>query len=650
MGFVRVLQLCKMFFKASCRRNPQTEKVESYYRLVESYRDSNNYIKHRTIVTAGFIDHFTADELIFIQKNITDRINGNPILFVQDADSQLLQYADELYYKALKDRKVDFKSNPNKDMAHVDLNTLAHPDAKEFGSEWLGFQALKQLKIDSFLMEQKWSDEKIQLAMTQIICRAVFPASENKTSKWIVENSSICELTGYQVEKITKDKLYQSALDLHAIKDDLEQFLSKKTDELFDIHDTIYLYDLTNTYFEGQKRNSDLAQFGRSKEKRSDAKLVVLAVVVNLEGFLKYSNIYQGNMADCKTLSDMIDNLKTGSGLTGKKSLIVFDAGIATQENLDMVVAKGYDYVCVNRTKPNDYNIKNEIPTIIYDSKNQKISLNEIALHPEKRTKKNETIAHDFCVYKVKSDFKAMKERSMNVKFKDRFELELQKLAKGITLKSGIKTQEKVQQKIGRLKEKYPSIAPNFTITCTPDKDKINIISIEWKINQTAVKKEKEQGVYFLKTSLKEKDEATIWKIYNALREVESTFRTLKTDIDLRPIYHKNDNATMAHLHLGLLGYWIVNTIRHQLKIKKINHDWKEILRISSTQKLITTSLVDAQQNTIFITKCSEPNSKLQEIHQALKYKSKPFTRKKFVVPKPEHIKHEVEAFRYFTT
>lgn len=541
-----------MYFKASCRRNPQTEKVESYYRLVESYRDANNYIRHRTIVTAGFIDHFTAEELNFIQKNISDRINGKPILMVQDSDTHLLEYADELYRKAIKDKKIDSKIDPNKDMVHVDLNTLEHPEAKEFGAEWLGFQALKQLKIDSFLMEQKWSDEKIQLGMTQIISRAVFPASENKTSKWIVENSSICELTGYPIQKITKDKLYQSALDLYAVKDDLEQFLSKKTDELFDIQDTIYLYDLTNTYFEGQKRKSDLAQFGRSKEKRSDAKLVVLAVVVNLEGFLKYSNIYQGNMTDCKTLSDMIDSLKVGGGLSNQKSLIVFDAGIATQENLDLVVAKGYDYVCVNRTKLVNYDLKTEIPTIIYDSKNQKITLNQIELNPKKEAKKQETIEHDFCMYKVKSDFKAMKERSMNVKFKERFELELEKLAKGITLKSGIKTQEKVHQKIGRLKEKYPSIAPNFTVTCTLDQIQTNVIKIEWQANEIAVKKEKEQGIYFLKTSLKDKDEATIWKIYNALREVESTFRTLKTDLDLRPIYHKNDNATMAHLHLGL--------------------------------------------------------------------------------------------------
>ena len=139
-----------MYFKASCRRNPRTEKVESYYRLVESYRDANNYIRHRTIVTAGFIDHFTAEELNFIQKNISDRVNGKPILMVQDSGTHLLEYADELYRKAIKDKKIDSKIDPNKDMVHVDLNTLEHPQTKEFGAEWLGFQALKQLKIESF--------------------------------------------------------------------------------------------------------------------------------------------------------------------------------------------------------------------------------------------------------------------------------------------------------------------------------------------------------------------------------------------------------------------------------------------------------------------------------------------------------------------
>ena len=152
-----------------------------------------------------------------------------------------------------------------------------------------------------------------------------------------------------------------------------------------------------------------------------------------------------------------------------------------------------------------------------------------------------------------------------------------------------------------------------------------------------------------MQTSLTNKDEATIWKIYNSLREIKSTFRTLKTDLDLRPIYHKNDDASMANLYLGLRGYWILNTIRHQLKSKKINHDWKEILRISSTQKLVTTTVEDSDNNRITIKKYSEPNTKRLELYQALKCKSKHFKIKKFVVPKPEHLKQETEHFRYLT-
>ena len=111
------------------------------------------------------------------------------------------------------------------------------------------------------------------------------------------DNSSICELTGYDIDKLTKDKLYDISKKLFAKKKGLEDYLSKKTNDLFDLQDEIILYDLTNIYFEGDKRSSNLAQYGRSKEKRSDCPLVVLALVVNVEGFIKHSSIFQGNMS-----------------------------------------------------------------------------------------------------------------------------------------------------------------------------------------------------------------------------------------------------------------------------------------------------------------------------------------------------------------
>ena len=122
----------------------------------------------------------------------------------------------------------------------------------------------------------------------------------------------------------------------------------------------------------------------------------------------------------------------------------------------------------------------------------------------------------------------------------------------------------------------------------------------------------------------------------NTIREIENAFRTLKTDLDLRPIYHKNDDATMAHLHLGIFAYWLVNTVRYQLKKNGINSCWKEIVRIGNTQKVITTSGTNTYDKIITTRKCSQPNDNLKNIYTALKTKHQPFTKRKSVVHKLE--------------
>ena len=152
-------------------------------------------------------------------------------------------------------------------------------------------------------------------------------------------------------------------------------------------------------------------------------------------------------------------------------------------------------------------------------------------------------------------------------------------------------------------------------------------------------------GFYFLRTNLEDTDEALEWMIYNTIREIESTFRILKTDLDLRPIYHKNDSSTMAHLHLGLLAYWLVNTIRYQLKKSGINDDWKEIIRKASTQKSVLTTAQNSYDKIIQIKRCTEPTEDLKNIHNALKQqRSKPFKQIKFVVHKPPPSKTKTPA------
>jgi hypothetical protein len=143
-------------------------------------------------------------------------------------------------------------------------------------------------------------------------------------------------------------------------------------------------------------------------------------------------------------------------------------------------------------------------------------------------------------------------------------------------------------------------------------------------------------GVYFLRTSLEVDSENMAWQCYNTIREIEDTFRVLKTDLDLRPIYHQNDESTMAHLHLGLLAYWIVNTVRYQLKQHDIHSGWREIVRTMNTQKAVTTLAQNINDQVIMIRRCSEPNQFAKGLYDALKYKYAPFVKKKSVVHKSE--------------
>ena len=236
----------------------------------------------------------------------------------------------------------------------VRVDTIKHKEAREIGTEWLCAQTWNQLRLSELLDSIGWSEEQVQLAMTQVISRAVYPGSELATSKWIRDNSAICDITGYDLNKITKDKLYQCSLDLYKYKDSIEKHLSTTTNELFDLQDRIMLYDLTNTYFEGTKSKSQLAKYGRSKEKRSDAKLIVLAMVINIEGFIKYSAIHEGNYADISDISQLLEQLGKTSN-TATKPIVVMDAGIATESNLTILTQKGYQYVVVSRKKIKDY-------------------------------------------------------------------------------------------------------------------------------------------------------------------------------------------------------------------------------------------------------------------------------------------------------
>ncbi len=612
-----------MFIKPYQKHNKSTNKRYTVYKLCESYR-FDGHIRHRVIIGLGKLDELAeVEQKKLLGKRIEEMLkNGVATICKETIDSKIEELAIYYYHEILKKKRYDVGDKA--EWETVDLSTLRNKDANEIGGEWLCKQSFDQLGIAQFLKQQNWTEEKISLATAHIICRAVYPASELKTVSYMKENSAVCEITGLDKNKITKDQLYGISHKLYEVKDKLEKYLSVRTNELFDLEDKIIIYDLTNTYFEGRMKNSKLAKYGRSKEKRSDAKIVVLAVVVNREGFLKYSNIFEGNITDSKTLEKIVDALSCQTSFVGRKPIVVMDAGIATDDNIKMLKRKGYDYLCVSRSSLKEYYADtNSKPVQIKDKRNQAIELLKV------RTDKN----NDHYLW-VKSQAKALKENSMNGLFAQRFEEGIQTINEGICNKGGTKKLDKVYERIGRLKQKYPSVHKYYEITVTDNENGIaTSISCQHKTGEDYDKK---AGVYFLRTSLDESNEKTLWCIYNIIREIEYTFRVLKTDLDLRPIYHKTDEAAMAHLHLGLLAYWLVSTVRHQLKQKGFTSSWREIIRIMNTQKCVTTSIVNIEKETILIRKCTDPDNKVKQIYDVMNYKYAPFWRKKSVVPPAE--------------
>jgi len=620
-----------VFIKSTKKRIKTTGAIVVQYRLCESYRIGER-TKHTHILHLGTLEMLPDVEqkrslLIRINDLVKESRTGIKSMFIpEEAVEQLAQR----FFAEIRDKKrMDLQAGSEK----VFTDSICHKEVREIGAEYLCHQVLEQLELSKMLSSSGWSDDEIQLAKTHIISRAVYPASELKTTDWIRKNSAVCTVSGYPLECITKDKLYSISKKLYSFKDELEQHLSRRTNELFDLEDRIIIYDLTNTYYEGSMRHSKIAKFGRSKEKRSDAKLIVLAVVINREGFLKYTQLFEGNMSDSRSLQHIIDELTIRTSVSERRPTVVMDAGIASEDNLQLLKKQGFDYMVVSRSGMKQYKVaEGQNTVVVKDNKGQPISLRKAVVEGSLDT-----------WLEVYSENKAKKETGMNGRFSQQFEEGLGQIKSSLNKKGGIKKLDKVWERIGRLKQKCPSIHRHYEIEVVAD-DKQIVTQILWQ--QKVQPTKKQEGHYLLRTTMDETQESVQWQIYNTIREVESTMRVLKTDLDLRPIYHKTDKASMAHLHLGLLAYWVVNTIRYQLKQKGIHTDWRNIVRTMNTQKMVTSHMVSEYDQPVILIKCSEPIQEVQQIYEALHYKQRPFTQKKSVLPPPKFQKNENQYCR----
>ena len=348
-----------MFIRQVKKQRSKTSKVFYQYTLCQTSRIDGKVKQHSILYLGSDKRLENKANRAIVLNYLKAKIFNQPSLFDPDVPIDIKALAGSYYDKYLLKYPEDSKNTtsippaPEKaDFQSIDVASLEVQDVKTFGSEHLCKQTLERLELSKSLTDLGFNETMTSRALLSIAARAIFRSSEHKTAQFLDTNSSLKACYNIQ-ESISHKQLYHIADKLYAHKTQIDNFLYNRITELFGLEDKLVIFDISNTYFETRKPQSALAQYGRSKEKRSDCPLVVFTGVINAEGFIRHSNIYQGNTADIATLEDMIKDLKTHS--RAEKHTVVIDAGIATEDNLEYIKSQELDYVCVSRKRIKDY-------------------------------------------------------------------------------------------------------------------------------------------------------------------------------------------------------------------------------------------------------------------------------------------------------
>jgi transposase len=281
----------------------------------------------------------------------------------------------------------------------------------------LSKQAVDACGLTAFLSGLTDNQRQVQLMVAEIICRMTHPSSEYESSRWLSSDSSLCEILGLH-KAPTHKELYSAARLLYEHKSEIEIFLFDYYHVKYPCKRQIRLFDLTNFYFEGRKEDSGKARLGRSKEKRSDAKLISLAMLTDEKGFCCRSKFYAGNISEESTLNEVLSELEsTGypqKDLFTAKPVVVMDAGIATEANLKILRDKNYDYIGISRSALKEFVPEEDSsPVVVRDNRKNSIEIQRVKSTDAKRT--------DMYLC-VKSTQKQLKEESMHEKLNGRYE------------------------------------------------------------------------------------------------------------------------------------------------------------------------------------------------------------------------------------
>ncbi len=598
-----------MFIRKARRKDPQSGSTYFYHQLVESYRTPKGP-RQRTLLNLGKLDLDSKDLKILAQR-IEELLHGqHPMFGPSEEIEKLARHFASLVRKKRLETIPSQSEKQEGTWETVDLDSLKSEDVRSVGAEVVGAWAYEKLEMTRILGSCGLDKTDVARAQVLILGKLLYPASERETYEWFRQRSALDEVMGIREKDVSLPSLYRTLDRLVVSKEAIEEALVQQERKLFGLGERLILYDLTNTYFEGNP-SAEEAQRGTSKEKRTDRPLVTLGLVLDEDGFPKTSRVFPGNVSEPTTLETVVDEMLLRRprqlSLTHQRLTVVMDAGIATKANLDMLRAKGLDYICVDRRR--GLQIPEGTPDVLHEGPSGTV-----------KAIRSEETGEVFLL--CESTGRQVKEESIKNRFQIRFEQELQNIADSLHKKGSTKKYEKVLERIGRLKEKYSLVAHFYEIH-VKEKDG-NAIELSWKLKDEEAFQNRFSGRYRLRSSRTDLSNKELWDLYNMLTQVEASFRSLKHELSLRPVYHRISRRIQGHLFITVLAYHLLCVIQRALRARGICHLWATLRTHLSGQVRVTTSMLNDKGQMIHIRHTSEPEPIHVEIYNALGLPTRP--------------------------
>jgi transposase len=587
-----------VFIRETKTKNQKNNEVYVKHKLVESVR-INGKPRQRTVMGLGQLT-LHRREWKKLAHALECQLSGQ-VSLLECHD----KYIDDLALSLVSNNKLSknlavfteaAKHSIPEHAITIDPHTISNEYSRSFGPELVCHHTWDLLNFDRILAKTGFTPRQRSVAKALIIGRLVSPGSERHTVEWFHKRSALSELTGCRKNLHGKDLFYEIGDKLYEKKEKLETILFHEQQKLFPPGElTIYLYDLTNTYMEGSGLANALAERGHCKSKRKDCPLITLSLLVRNDGMPIASQIYRGNQSEPETFADIILRIDKLLGfdspqLTLEKPTIVMDRGIATLDNIALLKSKSYPYVIIAREdNPQEYLSEFLKARDTFEHINELShkttpygDLNQVYVKKVEHTKDTIKV---LCL----SEGKARKENAIVSKRDSYYLTDIDKLTRSIQ-KGSIKRKEKIENKLAKLNEKYESIAKkyNSSLICddTGKANYVQVTPIDDVPNPLA-------GCYVIESSHTNLDAIKTWKLYMTLTRIENSFRSMKSTLGVRPVYHQNAERAAAHLFIAVLAYHILFAIERRLASCGDTRQWKTIRAVLSTHMRSTVVMKD---------------------------------------------------------